>query len=59
MKNFDLKLIESITKIKPTPKPINMIKGFLNCDDIEDEIEEDDEAYDEDDIITGFKFGKT
>ena len=59
LKNFDLKLIESITKIKPTPKPINMIKCFLNCDDIEDEIEEDDEAYDEDDVITGFKFGKT
>jgi hypothetical protein len=52
-KNYNLELIEKLTKIKPDEKPKNIIKGFIECDTIE-EID----LYDEDDIVTNFKFGK-
>ena len=57
LKNFDLELIEKLTKIKPEPKPINIIKGFLNCDT--NEVDDESTNYDEDDGIVNFKFGRT
>lgn len=54
LKNYNHELIETLTKIKPDEKPKNIIKGFIDCDDIEQV-----DLYDEDDIVNDFKFGKT